>query len=337
MKQLFFKHFLPFLLCLLLLTACGAPPAPSAATPDAPTWQSQYDLGLRLLSEGNYEEAIIAFTAAIEIDPKQVAAHIGLSDAYIGLKDFTAAETVLLAAKEQVSAEDITLLEEKLSELKELATAAVEQGSESSLNGSGQEAPPLPESLNGMTMFTHQDLIDWGVPYGSTIWEIAERFDYSQEDIDAHFEWIEEMKAEGSESVTFVWKNGVGINDSGIVTSIHIETDPGKRRTILPSGPRGLALGMTFREVLDMFLVANMAAYDCLMGEKTDKTIEIYHYQSEESRFTGYAGRTKPNGSEGAYACYTEVADGRNVNIMIHFTDDGVVYRIVIHYIFEQE
>lgn len=30
------------------------------------TWQEQYDLGLRYLSEGNYEEAIIAFTAAIE-------------------------------------------------------------------------------------------------------------------------------------------------------------------------------------------------------------------------------------------------------------------------------
>ena len=26
-------------------------------------WQEQYDLGVRYLSEGNYEEAIIAFTA----------------------------------------------------------------------------------------------------------------------------------------------------------------------------------------------------------------------------------------------------------------------------------
>ena len=36
---------------------------------DKVTWQEQYDLGVRYLNEGNYEEAIIAFTAAIEIEP----------------------------------------------------------------------------------------------------------------------------------------------------------------------------------------------------------------------------------------------------------------------------
>jgi len=47
------------------------------------TWQEQYDMGIRYLSEGNYEEAIIAFSAAIDIDQKQVDAWIGLADAYI--------------------------------------------------------------------------------------------------------------------------------------------------------------------------------------------------------------------------------------------------------------
>ena len=36
-------------------------------------WQGQYDLGIRLLGEGKYEEAIIAFTAAIEIAPSRSA------------------------------------------------------------------------------------------------------------------------------------------------------------------------------------------------------------------------------------------------------------------------
>lgn len=48
------------------------------------TWQEQYDLGVRYLSEGNYEEAIIAFTSAIEIDPKQALAYVGRGDAYVG-------------------------------------------------------------------------------------------------------------------------------------------------------------------------------------------------------------------------------------------------------------
>lgn len=63
-----------FLTVMLELCACGQ---------KAPTWQEQYDLGVRYLSEGNYEEAIIAFTAAIEIDPKQAYAYVGRGDAYV--------------------------------------------------------------------------------------------------------------------------------------------------------------------------------------------------------------------------------------------------------------
>lgn len=68
------RIFIGILTCLLFLASCG----------HQPTWQEQYDLGIRYLDEGNYEEAIIAFTAAIEIDPKQAPAYVGRGDAYIG-------------------------------------------------------------------------------------------------------------------------------------------------------------------------------------------------------------------------------------------------------------
>ena len=45
-------------------------------------WQSQYDLGIRLLEEGKYEEAILAFTAAIEIEPKKAALYIARGEAH---------------------------------------------------------------------------------------------------------------------------------------------------------------------------------------------------------------------------------------------------------------
>lgn len=58
---------------------------PTACSQSAETrWQEQYELGIRYLSEGNYEEAIIAFTAAIEIDPRRAEAYVGRGDAYIG-------------------------------------------------------------------------------------------------------------------------------------------------------------------------------------------------------------------------------------------------------------
>lgn len=69
-----FKRILVGLLLLITLVACGT---------KTPTWQEQYDLGMRYLSEGNYEEAIIAFTVAIEIDPKQAPAYVGRGDAYV--------------------------------------------------------------------------------------------------------------------------------------------------------------------------------------------------------------------------------------------------------------
>lgn len=57
------------------LCACGQ---------NGSTWDEQYDLGVRYLSEGNYEEAVIAFTAAIEIDPKRPEAYLGRGGAYMG-------------------------------------------------------------------------------------------------------------------------------------------------------------------------------------------------------------------------------------------------------------
>ena len=68
------KRLAGFILALALvlgLTACGA----------KARWQEQYDLGVRYLSEGNYEEAVLAFTAAIEIDSRDALAYLGRGNA----------------------------------------------------------------------------------------------------------------------------------------------------------------------------------------------------------------------------------------------------------------
>lgn len=67
--------FLTILMLTFILSSCGQKET-------APTWQKQYDLGMRYLSEGNYEEAIITFTSAIEINPKHAETYIHLSEAY---------------------------------------------------------------------------------------------------------------------------------------------------------------------------------------------------------------------------------------------------------------
>ena len=71
------------LVLIMLLSACSQAMEIQLKSESTTTWQEQYDLGIRYLSEGNYEEAIIAFTAAIEIDPKQAVAYVGRGNAYV--------------------------------------------------------------------------------------------------------------------------------------------------------------------------------------------------------------------------------------------------------------
>ncbi len=112
-------------LALTLLAACGQ---------NAPTWQEQYDLGVRYLSEGNYEEAILAFTAAIEIDPKRAEAYISLADAYLEQVDTAQAESTLRLGLEQLP-EDAELL----AKLEALAPAVTPEPTP------GSTAEPTPE------------------------------------------------------------------------------------------------------------------------------------------------------------------------------------------------
>ena len=56
------------------------------------------DLGNKFLTELNYEEAVIAFNRAIEIDPMNVDAYVGIADAYIGLTNQNTPDDVMVAS-----------------------------------------------------------------------------------------------------------------------------------------------------------------------------------------------------------------------------------------------
>ncbi len=69
----------------------------------------QLDLGNRYLDEMDYEQAVVAFTKAIEIDPTNTDAYLGAADAYIGLEDFESAKAVLEQGIENVT--DVNMAE----------------------------------------------------------------------------------------------------------------------------------------------------------------------------------------------------------------------------------
>ena len=96
------RFFYILLAALLLLTLAACSKAPEAEPADeAPDWQTQYDLGVRYLSEGNYEEAILAFEAAIEIDPRNADAYLKLAQVCEQREDYAKTLQTLEAGLEQ--------------------------------------------------------------------------------------------------------------------------------------------------------------------------------------------------------------------------------------------
>ena len=109
------KLFSILLAALLLLTLAACQKAPAAEPADeAPDWQTQYDLGVRYLSEGNYEEAILAFEAAIKIDPKQEAVYLKYAEAYVQQGEYASALQVLERGFRETQSKLLTREENRL-------------------------------------------------------------------------------------------------------------------------------------------------------------------------------------------------------------------------------
>lgn len=105
MKKIFKEMFLVIL--LFMLAACGK-------NASVMTWQEQYDLGEKYLLEEDYEAAIVAFTAAIEIDPKEIEAYTGLVKAYTQTQDYEAAASTVDGALDILRTLEADLSDESL-------------------------------------------------------------------------------------------------------------------------------------------------------------------------------------------------------------------------------
>lgn len=112
------KHSPQRIISLVLVILLAMTVISCGKTEPASAWQEQYDLGIRYLSEGNYEEAVIAFLAVIEIDPKQVNAYLDLADIYVTMGDIEQALQVLNNALTVLDDQDaIASVEAKIAEV----------------------------------------------------------------------------------------------------------------------------------------------------------------------------------------------------------------------------
>ncbi|MBQ9991582.1 MAG: tetratricopeptide repeat protein [Lachnospiraceae bacterium] len=81
------KRPLMILMAVILVGILGVLLSHNSKAEEARRLQEQLDLGNKYLAEMNYEEAVVAFHTAIEIEPMSAEAYLGLADAYVGMGD----------------------------------------------------------------------------------------------------------------------------------------------------------------------------------------------------------------------------------------------------------
>ena len=97
----------------------------------AARWQKQYDMGVRYMSEGSYQEAVLAFKAAIQIDPKSADAYRMLAELYMRQGDLEAAMEVLKGGEAQM--DDVVQADQLAEQLTEVRRSAAQERYESGM------------------------------------------------------------------------------------------------------------------------------------------------------------------------------------------------------------
>lgn len=233
----FIRNFRSFILAPLviglLLTACGENVEAQ--------WQEQYDLGVRYLSEGNYEDAIIAFTAAIDIDPKQPDAYLKIAEAYVAIGDIDSAIAALEQGYEQTQDNQI------LGQLEQLQNFLVDYSSYFTEN-----------------MITQEELAIGGYPFYTLSFEEAQTLLPQPDD-----GYIEEIPDDtGSIAVrryTIFQENRGTITceqyaDSSTLNTLRYQDYYNQEFIYVDTGIRGISTGDTMQSVLEKIGVSSNGA-----------------------------------------------------------------------------
>lgn len=89
--------------------------------------ENQLELGQKYLDELDYEQAIVAYKAAIEIDPKCEEAYLALAEIYVEMGDYESAVDILNQGIEQTGAKELSTY---LYEFEESGDETAESGEE---------------------------------------------------------------------------------------------------------------------------------------------------------------------------------------------------------------
>jgi len=183
--------------------------------------EKQLELGQNYLLESDYEQAIVAFGKAIEIDPKQWDAYVGLAKAYQGIGDIDQAASIMEEGMAQVEGSEI--LEEDIDFLAGLYEEQI---------GAASEQGDLKTVLNvyeKVQEFRPEDEIPVGIPHVEVIFD-PENGIYQVQEYDANGNMIKEAYYDMEGAFISRWlyeydenghlKKGTGHREDGAVYQV---------------------------------------------------------------------------------------------------------------------
>ena len=259
---------------LLSLAACGA----------KDPWQEKYDLGMRCLNEGNYQEAVIAFEAAIEIDAKRPEAYLGAAEAYIAADDIDAAIAIL--EKGYAATNDDTL-KKRLDEIKSgtFSDYLGRARRDSHYDGNGvltcwydyeYNDPENNRRCTGITSYG---------PNGEEIQHLERKYNEQGKCVYGLSSWNDHGEMTGA---TYTYDNEGRcvkfVTDSNYTTTFSYDADGRQIRTD-NYDPNGTSMGYTTFEYGDGYKRDNL--YDA-EGMLTGYQIHYYNKQEQRVRYEHY-------------------------------------------------
>jgi|GEM_PF-6709234 len=309
-------------------------------------YERQIQLGNKYLSELDYEQAIVAFEKAIEIDPKQVRAYVGAGKAYIATEQYDKAEDRLVTAhgiSTDTDVEIINLLceayepQEKYDEMIELIEDEVDYTSDNIAlmvrlaNGykktdridklkdlldiiAGWDIPFDPERYEELA-----ELYDFAEDYEKSLemWEAVDKYDssdYSQQMRDELVEIVESEDSFGLERTKRL------LSDYSNANAVHVKGELVYSSGELSGGP--LEFWITDDRIrIDYYVDGKL--HRTLLTSENDNA-DWYIYADRKSSDAGaiggwYINHFKPEVSGFENASVTENRDG----LLFDFGDTG--------------
>ena len=302
-------------------------------------------LGERFLLEMNYEQALVQFLRVIEIEPMNARGYTGAAQALIGLGDIDGAIAILRQGYELTGDGSIREMLERLTNSGAVETDSPAPGTPAQ---PGHPAPvDAATNLTDQPPFSLADLEEWGFLRGLDAYNLGSLVDRGLIYLCVSVFDIYDRRFEQNGGAGFQGRGWMFVqfqNPGRLIRWVNIQYPPmvgGYSMPFTATGPRGLSLGMTIYEALNLFRCDNHEALEFARNpvplSYTD-TIHVYLYSNPQNpTIIRSGGHLRGEDYRGDFLLSYSIHDdnGQLIVLMQILADaDGIITEIDVRYFY---